>query len=214
MRYRARGVPPLRRSSFSSISPLWSPECETAEQRCATGLLMSGGALRERCTLHCGMLHYIHVHGRPIERRIEAIRAEDPLTTDAAVILPMRFLVESLLPQLRAASAAWWTGAPLPGGRTSAADGSASHGQAERSEDGRRDAELDRIWRLPDVKLRGFSNYGDRYALSSAQPTLQRRSARCCRSCRSCSAMSAAFPLRRGGQPKVASRMTPGSSRQ
>jgi transposase len=41
-----------------------------------------------------------------IERRIEAIRVEQPLTTDPAVILPMRLLVESLLPQLRAASAA------------------------------------------------------------------------------------------------------------
>jgi transposase len=41
-----------------------------------------------------------------IDRRIEAIRAEEPLTTDPAVILPMRLLVESLLPQLRAANAA------------------------------------------------------------------------------------------------------------
>jgi transposase len=41
-----------------------------------------------------------------IDRRIEAIRAEEPLTTDPAVILPMRLLVESLLPQLRAVAAA------------------------------------------------------------------------------------------------------------
>jgi transposase len=41
-----------------------------------------------------------------IERRIEAIRAEQLLTTDPAVILPTRLLVESLLPQLRAACAA------------------------------------------------------------------------------------------------------------
>jgi transposase len=41
-----------------------------------------------------------------IERRIEAIRTESPLTTDRAVIEPMRLLVEALLPQLRAACAA------------------------------------------------------------------------------------------------------------
>jgi transposase len=41
-----------------------------------------------------------------IARRIEAIAAEQPLTTNPAVILPMRLLVESLIPQLRAASAA------------------------------------------------------------------------------------------------------------
>lgn len=41
-----------------------------------------------------------------ITRRIAAIRAEQPLTTDLAVILPMRLLVEVLLPQLRAANAA------------------------------------------------------------------------------------------------------------
>jgi transposase len=41
-----------------------------------------------------------------IDRRIAAIREEQPLTTDPAVILPMRLLVEALLPQLRAASAA------------------------------------------------------------------------------------------------------------
>jgi transposase len=37
-----------------------------------------------------------------IEHRIEAIRSERPLTTDAAVIEPMRLLVDALLPQLRA----------------------------------------------------------------------------------------------------------------
>lgn len=37
-----------------------------------------------------------------VERRIAAIRAEQPLTTDAAVIGPSRLLVEVLLPQLRA----------------------------------------------------------------------------------------------------------------
>lgn len=41
-----------------------------------------------------------------IERRIEAIRAESPLTTDPAVVEPSRLLVEALLPQLRAACAA------------------------------------------------------------------------------------------------------------
>jgi transposase len=41
-----------------------------------------------------------------IDRRLDAIRAEQPLTHDAAVIAPMRLLVETLLPQLRAACAA------------------------------------------------------------------------------------------------------------
>lgn len=41
-----------------------------------------------------------------IERRIEAIRSESPLTTDLAVIEPMSLLVHALLPQLRAASVA------------------------------------------------------------------------------------------------------------
>jgi transposase len=41
-----------------------------------------------------------------IERRIETIRAERPLTSDAAAIEPMKMLVEALLPQLRALSAA------------------------------------------------------------------------------------------------------------
>ena len=40
-----------------------------------------------------------------IQRRIDAIRAEQVLTTDQAVIQPMRLLVESLLLQLRAVSA-------------------------------------------------------------------------------------------------------------
>lgn len=44
-------------------------------------------------------------HATAIERRIEAIRDERPLHTDRAVIEPMRLLVETLLPQLRAASA-------------------------------------------------------------------------------------------------------------
>jgi transposase len=41
-----------------------------------------------------------------IERRLEAIRTEQPLTRDTAIIGPMRLLVDSLLPQLRASSAA------------------------------------------------------------------------------------------------------------
>jgi transposase len=41
-----------------------------------------------------------------IERRIEAIRTEQPLTMDAAVIEPMQLLVDALLPQLRAVSTA------------------------------------------------------------------------------------------------------------
>ena len=41
-----------------------------------------------------------------IDRRIEAVRAEQALTSDQAVILPARLLVETLLPQLRAACAA------------------------------------------------------------------------------------------------------------
>jgi transposase len=40
-----------------------------------------------------------------IERRIEAVRGERPLHTDAAIIEPMRLLVATLLPQLRAVSA-------------------------------------------------------------------------------------------------------------
>jgi transposase len=41
-----------------------------------------------------------------IDRRVEAVRAEQPLTSDAAVIAPAKLLVETLLPQLRAACAA------------------------------------------------------------------------------------------------------------
>jgi transposase len=41
-----------------------------------------------------------------IECRLEAIRTEEPLTRDAAVIRPTRLLVEALLPQLRAVCAA------------------------------------------------------------------------------------------------------------
>jgi transposase len=41
-----------------------------------------------------------------IERRLEAIRIEQSLTNDPAAIVPMRLLVEALLPQLRAACAA------------------------------------------------------------------------------------------------------------
>jgi transposase len=41
-----------------------------------------------------------------VERRIEAIRSECPLTTDLAVIEPMTLLVQALLGQLRAASVA------------------------------------------------------------------------------------------------------------
>ncbi|HEY3499723.1 MAG TPA: IS110 family transposase [Polyangiaceae bacterium] len=41
-----------------------------------------------------------------IQHRIDALRSEHPLTTDQAVIAPMRLLVETLLPQLRAATAA------------------------------------------------------------------------------------------------------------
>jgi len=41
-----------------------------------------------------------------IQRRIDMLASEQQLTSDAAVIAPMRLLVETLLPQLRAASAA------------------------------------------------------------------------------------------------------------
>ena len=40
-----------------------------------------------------------------IDRRIDTIKTERPLTSDAAVIEPARLLVEALLPQLRAVSA-------------------------------------------------------------------------------------------------------------
>ena len=45
-------------------------------------------------------------HQSAIDRRLSAIREELPLTSDAAVIQPNQLLVEVLLPQLRAASAA------------------------------------------------------------------------------------------------------------
>ena len=41
-----------------------------------------------------------------IERRLDAVHVEQPLTSDAAVIGPAKLLVETLLPQLRAACAA------------------------------------------------------------------------------------------------------------
>lgn len=41
-----------------------------------------------------------------IQRRVDALSSELPLTSDAAVIAPMRLLVDALLPQLRAVSAA------------------------------------------------------------------------------------------------------------
>jgi transposase len=41
-----------------------------------------------------------------IERRLDSVRAEQSLTHDEAVIAPMRLLVETLLPQLRAVCAA------------------------------------------------------------------------------------------------------------
>jgi transposase len=40
-----------------------------------------------------------------IDRRLDAMRAEQPLTNDPAVITPAKLLVETLLPQLRAACA-------------------------------------------------------------------------------------------------------------
>src|SRR5207302_4066514 len=45
-------------------------------------------------------------HAAVIERRLEAIKSERPLTSDAAVIEPARVLVQVLLPQLRALCAA------------------------------------------------------------------------------------------------------------
>jgi transposase len=41
-----------------------------------------------------------------IDRRLEAVHSEQPLTSDAAVLGPAKLLVETLLPQLRAACAA------------------------------------------------------------------------------------------------------------
>ena len=55
------------------------------------------------------IVDFFHAHSvrrrSVIDRRIEAIRSERPLTSDAAVIQPSRLLVEALLPQLRAVSA-------------------------------------------------------------------------------------------------------------
>jgi transposase len=52
---------------------------------------------------------FFHTHSvrraSVIDRRIEAIGSERPLTSDPAVIEPARLLVEALLPQLRAISA-------------------------------------------------------------------------------------------------------------
>jgi transposase len=55
------------------------------------------------------LVDFFHAHSvrraDVIDRRIEAIRSERPLTSDAAIIEPARLLVEALLPQLRAVSA-------------------------------------------------------------------------------------------------------------
>ena len=55
------------------------------------------------------IVDFFHAHSvrraSVIERRLEAIKSERPLTSDAAVIEPARLLVEVLLPQLRAVSA-------------------------------------------------------------------------------------------------------------
>jgi transposase len=55
------------------------------------------------------IVDFFHAHSvrraAVIDRRIEAIKSERPLTSDAAVIEPARLLVEALLPQLRAVSA-------------------------------------------------------------------------------------------------------------
>jgi transposase len=52
------------------------------------------------------LVDFFHAHNvryaAAIERRLAAVRAERPLTTDVAVIGPARLLVESLVPQLRA----------------------------------------------------------------------------------------------------------------
>lgn len=49
--------------------------------------------------------HNVH-HQATIDRRIEALKNEQPLTTDQAVIGPMQLLVELLLPQLKVLSVA------------------------------------------------------------------------------------------------------------
>lgn len=55
------------------------------------------------------IVDFFHAHSvrraSVIDRRVDAIKAERPLTSDAAVIEPARLLVEALLPQLRALSA-------------------------------------------------------------------------------------------------------------
>jgi len=55
------------------------------------------------------IVDFFHAHSvrraAVIGRRIDAIKSERPLTSDAAVIEPARLLVEALLPQIRAVSA-------------------------------------------------------------------------------------------------------------
>jgi transposase len=55
------------------------------------------------------IVDFFHAHSvrraSTIDRRVDAIRSERPLTSDPAVIEPARLLVEALLPQLRAVSA-------------------------------------------------------------------------------------------------------------
>ena len=55
------------------------------------------------------IVDFFHAHSvrraSVIDRRVDAIKSERPLTSDAAVIEPARLLVEALLPQLRAVSA-------------------------------------------------------------------------------------------------------------
>ena len=55
------------------------------------------------------IVDFFHAHSvrraAVIDRRVDAIKSERPLTSDAAVIEPARLLVEALLPQLRAVSA-------------------------------------------------------------------------------------------------------------
>jgi transposase len=56
------------------------------------------------------LIDFFHAHNvrykETLDRRIAAIREEQPLTSDAAVIGPARLLVEVLVPQLRAVSQA------------------------------------------------------------------------------------------------------------
>jgi transposase len=64
-------------------------------------------ARRARCETLTDFFRSHNVRSQAaIDRRLEAIRVEQPLTTDPAAIAPMRLLVEALLPQLRAACAA------------------------------------------------------------------------------------------------------------